>query len=265
MILMSKTTYNYHNVAQVLYVLTAILLMTSVPLRAGAQTDRHVQNKPYIDLRPLHFGILVGVHMQDLELENVGPYTMTDDDGNVTLQNILCEADRWSPGFSVGVLAEMRLHQNFTLRATPTMHFGAKHLTFLNLNERDAQGRPQQQTQDLKSTYVSLPIDLKFAAPRWNNHRPYIMAGINPMFNLTGGDQDMVRLKKFSTMFEVGLGCDFYLPFFKLIPELKFCFGLGNSLDTNHINELRDASLKAYAGSVSSAQSKMVVLTFYFE
>jgi hypothetical protein len=262
---MIKTTYILYKAARLLPVVAAILLLTAVPQQAGAQADRQVQNKPYIDLRPLHFGILVGVHLQDLELQNVGPYTMTDEEGNVTSQNILCEADRWSPGFSVGVLAEMRLHQNFSLRLTPTMHFGAKHLTFINMNELDAKGRPSQKTQDLKSTYVSLPIDLKFAAPRWNNHRPYIMAGINPMFNLTGGDQDMVRLKRFTTMFEVGLGCDFYLPFFKLIPELKFCFGLGNSLDTSHINELRDASLKAYAGSVSSAHSKMVVLTFYFE
>jgi hypothetical protein len=117
----------------------------------------------------------------------------------------------------------------------------------------------------MKNTYVSIPLDIKFAAPRWNNHRPYIMAGINPMINLTGGDQDMIRIKKYNTMVEVGLGCDFYLPFFKLIPELKFCFGLGDVLDKNHINELRDANLRAYAGSVSSAQSKMFVLTFYFE
>ena len=95
--------------------------------------------------------------------------------------------------------------------------------------------------------------------------RPYVMAGINPMINLTGGDQDMIRIKRFSTMAEVGLGCDFYLPFFKLIPELKFCFGLSDVLDKNHVNELRDANLRAYAGSVSGAQSKMIVLTFYFE
>ena len=47
-------------------------------LTISAQSDRLVQNKPYIDLRPVHFGILVGTHLQDLELENVGPYIMTD-------------------------------------------------------------------------------------------------------------------------------------------------------------------------------------------
>ena len=242
-----------------------LLLTGLVTLSVAAQSDRRVQHKPYIDLRPLHFGILIGTHLQDLELENVGPYTMTDAEGNISEQYILCEADKWNPGISVGVLAELRLSENFALRLTPTMHFGAKHLTFVNQLQKDAQGRPIQETQDMKSTYVSLPLNIKFAAPRWNNHRPYIMAGINPMINLTGGDQDLLRIKKYDTMLEVGLGCDFYLPFFKLIPELKLCFGLADVLDKNHVNELRDANLRAYAGSVSSAQSKMFVLTFYFE
>ena len=244
-----------------------ILLLTACfgMLGCMAQQDRRVQYKPYIDLRPMHFGILVGAHLQDLEFENVGMQTITDDNGIVTNQLIVCDADRWSPGFSVGVLGELRLHDNFSLRISPTMHFGAKHLTFIDLQNKDATGKPIKQTQDLKNTYISLPIDIKFAAPRWNNHRPYLMAGINPMINMTKGDTDIVRLNRFSTMLEVGLGCDFYLPFFKLIPELKFCFGLNNVLDKDHVDELRDANLKAFAGGVSSAQSKMIVLTFYFE
>ena len=245
-------------------IMTLLIVCTSLSY-GWAQIDRRVQHKPYIDLRPLHFGILVGTHLQDLEFENVGLQTIVDDEGNTTEQLIVCDADRWNAGFSVGVLGELRLHDNFSLRFTPTMHFGAKHLTFLNLNDLDEKSQPRKQIQDLKSTYVSLPVDLKFAAPRWNNYRPYIMAGINPMMNLTGGDNDIIRLKRFNTMVEVGVGCDFYLPFFKLIPELKFCFGLGDVLDQNHIKELRDANLRAYAGSVSSAQSKMFVLTFYFE
>lgn len=242
-----------------------ILLMGFLCLSASAQSDRRVQNKPYIDLRTLHFGILIGTHLQDIEFENVGPHMMVDPDGVESEQYVLCEADKWNPGFSVGVLAELRLSSNFSLRFTPTMHFGGKHLTFVNMKQLDAQGRHIQETQDMKNTYVSLPLDIKFAAPRWNNHRPYIMAGINPMINLSGSDQDPILLKRYNTMLEIGLGCDFYLPFFKLIPELKFCFGLGDVLDKNHINELRDANLRAYAGSVSSAQSKMFVLTFYFE
>lgn len=227
--------------------------------------ERRVQYKPYIDLRPLHFGIVVGTHLQDIEFENVGPQTVIDEEGNVHEYLITCDADKWNPGFSVGVLAELRLHENFALRFSPSMHFGAKHLTFLNHLELDEEGRPFKVTQDLKNTYVALPLNIKFAAPRFNNYRPFISAGISGMINLTGGGEDYVALKRFSSMVEVGIGCDFYLPFFKLIPELKFCYGLGNSLDTNHINELRDTNKRAYAGSVSSAQSKMIMLSFYFE
>jgi len=224
-----------------------------------------VQNKPYIDLRQLHLGILIGMNLQDLEFENVGPQSFVHEDGSVSEELIMCDADKWSAGVSVGVSAEWRLSDNFSLRFTPQMHFGAKHLTFLNAKKKDELGDPYKMTQDLKSTYLSLPFDLKFAAPRWNNHRPYIMAGINPVINLTGSDSDIIRLKRYNTMLEVGLGCDFYLPFFKLIPELKFCFGLGDVLDKTHVNEMRDDNLKMYASSVKSAQSKMIVLTFYFE
>lgn len=257
--------YIYNKVMVMAKGMLLLCCLSLIPLKGVAQQDRHVQHKPYIDLRPLHFGILVGMHLQDVEFNNVGPHQMPEEDGTMKEQYILCDADKWTAGFSVGVLGELRLHENFSLRVTPTMHFGAKHLTFINMLKKDETGAYLRETQDMKNTYVSLPIDIKFAAPRWNNHRPYIMAGINPMINLTGGDQDLLRLKRMNTMVEIGLGCDFYLPFFKLIPELKFCFGLGDALDKNHVNELRDANMRAYAGSVDSAKSKMFVLTFYFE
>lgn len=244
-------------------ILLLALLLVSI-LSAQAQ-QRRVQHKPYIDLRPLHFGIVVGTHLQDIEFENVGPQVLVDEEGNASEHLIMADADKWNAGFSVGVLGELRLHDNIALRFSPTMHFGAKHLTFINMRDLNEDGQPRKVTQDLKNTYVALPLNIKFSAPRFNNYRPFISAGISGTINLTGGGEDYVALKRFSTMVEVGLGCDFYLPFFKLIPELKFCYGLGNSLDTNHINELKDTNKRAYAGSVSSAQSKMIMLSFYFE
>ena len=230
-----------------------------------AAQDRKVQNKPYIDLRPMHFGIHVGLNMQDIELQNVGPQTVTLEDGTVMEQTIVTDADKWNAGFSVGVLADLRLSNHLNLRVTPTMHFGAKHLTFHNLSDLDQEGFPHEETQDLKNTYISFPVDLKFSAQRWNNYRPYVIAGVNPMINLTGKDQDYIRLKRMDTFLEIGLGCDLYLPFFKLIPELKFCYSLTDALDHNHANELMDVNKRIYANAVNKGQSKMIVLTLYFE
>ncbi len=241
-----------------------IIMIWAVCTNTAAQ-ERIAQNKPYIDLRPLHFGILVGMHLQDIEFQNVGPQIITEENGAQTTQTILCDADNWNPGFSVGVTAEMRINDHLSARFTPTMHFGAKHLVFRNLSRLDDNGMPTEVTQDMKNTYITLPIDLKFSAQRFNNHRPYIMAGISPAINLTGKAQDYLRLKRYDTFVEIGLGCDFYLPFFKLIPELKFCYSLSNALDKNHANELQNTSMKAYANSVTAGHSKMIVLTFYFE
>ena len=240
------------------------IIMACLTLTGTAQT-RKIQHKPYIDLRPMHFGILVGMNMQDIEFENVGPQTVTLEDGTTREETIVCDADRWNSGFSVGVLADLRLSQHLNLRFSPTMHFGAKHLTFRNLTETDQDGRQIETTQDMKNTYISLPLDLKFSAERWNNYRPYITAGVNPTLNLTSKNQEYIQLKRSDMFLEVGIGCDFYLPFFKLIPELKFCYSLSDALDHDHATELQDANLRKYTNAVSRGCSKMIVLTFYFE
>ena len=233
-------------------------------LTASAQ-ERKIQHKPYIDLRPMHFGILVGMNLQDIEFENVGPQTITLDDGTTQEATILCDADKWNAGFTVGVLADLRLSQHLNLRFSPSMHFGAKHLMFRNLTETDSEGRPLEATQDMKNTYISFPIDLKFSAQRWNNYRPYLMAGVSPIINLTSKNQEYIQLKRSDFFVEVGLGVDLYLPFFKLIPELKFCYSLRDALDHDHAGELQDVNQRKYTNAVSRGASKMIVLTFYFE
>ena len=85
------------------------------------------------------------------------------------------------------------------------------------------------------------------------------------MLNLSGKSNDYLRLKRGDAYLELGVGCDFYLPFFKLRPELKFMYGLSNSLDTNHIKDLRDKNTQMYANFAKETRSKMIALTFYFE
>ena len=245
-------------------ILTIILAVCALTTNTYGQT-RKIQNKPYIDLRPMHFGILVGMNLQDIEFDNLGPQTVTLEDGTSHEEVIVCDADRWNSGFSVGVLADLRLSQHLNLRFSPTMHFGAKHLTFRNLTETDPEGRPIEARQDMKNTYISLPFDLKFSAERWNNYRPYLMAGVNPTLNLTSKNQEYIQLKRSDLFLEVGLGVDLYLPFFKLIPELKFCYSLKDAIDHGHADELQDRNMLKYTNAVTKGHSKMIVLTFYFE
>ena len=226
------------------------ILLLLLPLCAVAQ-ERKVQNKPYIDFRRLHYGFFIGVHAQDMELANNGFVT-----GNG--ESWYAEIPDYNPGFSVGVLADLRLGNYLSLRAIPTMHFGQNSVIFREQNSGETS------KQSLKTTYIALPIHLKIAAERFNNYRPYVTAGVSPMVNLTVKKQQQLLLKKFDFMIEFGMGCDFYLPFFKLIPELKFSFSPLDVLNKQR-NDLLDANYLKFTQSVDRVTSKMITLSLYFE
>ena len=241
------------------------ILLTCTMLTVASAQDRTVQNRPYTDLRKFHFGLHVGTHLQDIEFVNVGPITLSNEDGTTYQSLVTLDQDRWDPGFNVGVLGEFRLSENFQLRIAPAMYFGTRHITFHNYNISDVEKTPIKETQGLKTAYITSAFDIIFAGPRFNNHRPYIMAGVNPMINLSNKDNDFLKLKRYDMFLEIGIGCDFYLPFFKARPELKFMYGLTNSLDTDHAKHVRDKTMLQYTNAVSKARSKMITFTLYFE
>ncbi len=241
-----------------------ILILLLVTLNATAQ-EREVENRPYTDLRPFHFGVVVGTHLQDIEFKNMGPQTITNEDGTTSVKTVTCDQDRWDPGFTVGVLGEFRLGTYLAFRLAPTMYFGTRHLTFYNHTDLDTNGNQKEERQDLKSVYIAATMDLIYSAQRFNNYRPYIIAGLNPMLNISSKESDYIKLKRYDCYFEIGVGCDFYLPFFKLRPELKFCYSLLNTLDKNHAKDIKDKNMLMYTNSVVDARTKMVALSFYFE
>lgn len=248
-----------------LFIRIALFLICILMVNGASAQERTVENRPYYDLRPMHFGVVVGTHWQGLEFESLANTVVTDKDGNVTESVITAEQDRWDNGFHVGVLGEFRLSDYFALRVAPILYFGNKHITFRNFSERDANDVPLTARQDMKTVYISGSLDLIYAAKRFNNHRPYVMAGVAPMLNLSTKSNDYLQLKRGDVFLEVGMGCDFYLPFFKLRPELKFMYSLGNSLNTDHYKKLRDPNMMPYSRSITKAQSSIIALTFYFE
>ena len=228
----------------------AIIMLLMLPLLAMAQ-ERKVQNRPYIDFRRLHYGFFFVLHAQDMELANNGFVTENG-------EQWYADVSAYNPGFSVGVLADLRINTYMALRLIPTLHFGEKHVVFREYNSGN------RERQQIKSTYFSLPLDIKLSAQRFNNYRPYLMAGISPMLDMTVKKQRQLLVKNFDFMVEVGMGCDFYMPFFKLNPELKFCFSLLDVLEKNR-NDLLDENYKKFTESIDKAVAKMIVLSFYFE
>lgn len=234
-------------------------------LTVSAQRDEVIQNRPYTDLRPLHFGIVVGANVQDMKFRNVGEQVLTLQDGTQQQSLVTCDQSGVDIGFNVGVLAEFRLDSHFAFRVAPQLYFGNRMLKFYNFKKEEAPGQPKIENQQMRSVMVGADLDLIYAARRHNNHRPYVMMGLAPMFNVSTPSNQYLQQNVPECFFEVGLGCDFYMPFFKLRPELKFMLGLTNCLSKKHAQQMNDDAMLPYTRSVDKARSKVISLSFYFE
>lgn len=226
-------------------------LSGAVPAVARTFNDK-VQNLPYADNRRWHLGFSIGAYASDLRLTHNGYITPEGEEWRIDQPN-------YQPGFCVNGLFDLRLNNYFSVRLSPGMYFGSRDITMKEINT-DARER-----QNIKSTFVVLPVDIKFSGMRYRNSRPYVTAGVMPAFDVAKKRSDILQLKTSDIYLSVGFGCDFYLPYFKLNPEIKFCFGLSDMLAHDRPDLVDDPQKYKFTQSLTKATSKMVVLTFYFE
>lgn len=233
------------------YILLSLMAAAGLAA-AGQNLNDKLMNRPYADLRKWHLGFSVGVHTQDISFTHNG---FVSENGNEWRM----DQPSFSPGFCVNGLIDYRLSSYFSLRFTPGMYFGNRDIKMLDT----ATG--ETASQNIKSAYVVLPVDLKCAGMRYRNSRPFVTAGVMPAFDVAKKTSDYLKLKSGDIYLTVGLGCDFYLPYFKFNPEIKFCFGLTDLLVHDRPDLVDEPAKFNITRSLSKAVSRMVVLTFYFE
>ena len=242
-----------------------IMLLVMGGAHVHAQDNDMILNRPYADTKLVHFGFSVGMNFQNLAITNNG--FVTDPTEGRNPEEWYADVNALSPGFSVNVLADYRIAEHFNLRVSPGLYFGNKVVRFLNHrgNPDWVEQSHYKQSQNIKSTYIVVPIDLKMSAKRFHNIRPYFTAGAMYVGDLSKDRSEQLRLKNSDVMLTVGMGSDFYMPFFKLCPEVKFCFGLKNLLDKNRPDLVDNPEEIRFTQSVNKITSNMVVVTFFFE
>lgn len=244
-----------------LLIMTVALLCCAVTAKAAPRDKLY--NRPYADMKRTHLGFSVGLHFQDLSFTHNG---FVSDDG----QRWVAEVPSFSPGFCVNVMGDLRLHKYLNLRLSPGMYFGSKTAKMIDYNAIGSVPDPEspvitEASQDIKSAYVVVPLDLKISGDRLGNTRPYVTAGAMASFDVSKKRSEYLMFNKTDVYLTLGLGCDFYLPFFKFIPEIKFCFGLTDILRHDRPDLDLDPNTFKVTQSLSKVKSNMVVINFYFE
>lgn len=232
-----------------IFLLVAVMLGA---LSVNAQDNDKILNRPYADMKKIHFGFSVGTHFQDLQFTHNGYISEEGEEWYTEMPN-------FSPGFNVTVLADLRLAKHFNLRFSPGMYFGNKVIKIRDLKS------DTELSQNAKTNYVVLPLELKISSERHRNIRPYVTTGAMMTFDVSKKRSDMLKFKTTDFFFTLGIGCDFYLPFFKLCPEVKYCFGLTDVLQHDRPDLSDDPTTMKYTKSLKKAVQQMLVISFYFE
>jgi len=226
------------------YFIIVFILIGITPLKSQG-------NLPYYDDRPIHFGFLLGFNTMDfgvelshLQMENGETY--------------LAEVSSLMPGFTAGIIGDLRLNRYFNLRFTPSINFTERKLTY------QIAGETEKETENVFSIPLMLPLHLKYSAERIHNFRPYLLAGGGAYFDFGRDKERNILLKPFDYYIEIGTGCDIYFPFFKFAPELKFAIGFNDMLTPASQRNAGTYDPK-YTNAISKLTTKMLTLSFNFE
>ena len=218
-----------------------------------AQKDM-VLNYQGVDQKKIHFGFTIGFNTIDFKLT---PSMNTFGPDSAVL---IPEINNLSPGFHVSVISDLRLNDYFNLRFLPGISLGQRNILFYN-----SDGSVDSEMK-IESTFIDLPLSLKYKATRINNTRPYLLAGINVRNDMARNkefneDEEIyLKFKSFDIYYEIGVGIDFYLAYFKFSTEIKYSVGTFNNISSDAAEDYPQ-----YANSIDKLNSRMFLISLHFE
>lgn len=245
-------------------------MAVAMPFKAEAQQSRP-QNLITYDREPYHFGFILGFNMISLTgscIENYKDQYFNDPDPGATKPVMVKDiAFPVSPGFTVGIVGDLRLANYFNLRFVPSLIFGdRRHITY-HLPPKNGQQENRIETQEVSDLFIDLPLHVKYRSKRLNNVAAYLLGGLNYRIDVSkrtnynannegNSNNYQVQLKRSDIAAELGAGFDFYTGYFKFGIEVKMSYGLFN------INN-KDGFV--YTEVFDNLRNKVFQLSFTFE
>ena len=248
-----------------LILISFILLITGIT-NINAQVIRgqrdHIENLPNFDKKTLRFGFYLGMNNNSYKISYIPQENLWPDPPYTNKPKDLFVSVDASLGFNLGFVIDYRLHKNISLRFEPGLMSNTKTLSFFldpdfyngNVDlEIDPISKPDgtlayphiksPDHRDISSTYIHLPLLLKFSTNRYKNIRPYIIGGASYDYNFINNEtnpkdnyEGTVRMTSSNFMYEIGIGMDFYFYYFKFSPSIRGIFAINNEMVRDNPN-----------------------------
>ena len=215
-------------------------------------TKERLINNENFDKAKLSYGYFLGFNNYDFNID----YKTNIEDIQVIK----------STGFNVGLIGNIRINDYFDIRLEPglvmsnrTLSYSGTYFEGLIYEEKDLE-------RELRSTYIHIPLLIKISTKRVDNIKPFVVGGISTALNLASNQdnpddnsQGVFRLTKNNVFYELGIGVDIYLTWFKFTPSVRGVF----SIKDEHIEDFDPNS--PWTRNIDQMQTRGVFINFTFQ
>jgi hypothetical protein len=171
-----------------------------------------------------------------------------------------------SPGFNVGLIGNLRINNYLDLRLEPGLIITTRELYYSSAYFAGTSYNSSDLMREVKSTYIHVPLLVKFSTKRINNFKPFIVGGVSTALNLSSNENNpndnsngQFRSIKNNLFYEMGFGIDFYLYNFKFTPSIRGVFSINDEL-------VRDKDPNSpWTSNIASMKTRGVFINFTFQ
>ncbi len=228
------------------------LFLTLLMLSAGSQVfgQRLPKRQPKYDQKPLHFGFSLGINYFDFHIEEIADLA--------ALPGYYSVRSEVSPGYTIRIISNLRLADYLDLRFSPGFAATERSLYFDVINPLT--DKRSEEVRKIESSFVELPVALKWKSERIKNYRLYVEGGVKYNIDLASKqdviDDRIFKLKRNDMAYEFGVGIDIYFEYFKFSPQIVGSWGFA---------DLMVADGTFYVEGINRLQTRALLINFTFE
>jgi len=205
-----------------------LLIFVWVSVVVFSQKEKPL-NYHKFDTRVVHFGFMLGV--------NSSSYSMYRPLNNYQKYGLLSMTVEPQPGAQLGVLSTIKLGTPMVrLRMIASISFQERMIKQTFLNNKDSLS-VRVNEERIQATTIEIPLMLQFRTLRLNNFTAYWLFGVQYAYDLQSQaekiqsfDDPFIKMKEHDFLGQVGIGIEFFAPYFKCGLEIKYSHSFINGL-----------------------------------
>ena len=206
------------------YVLSFFFILCSVQFSSAQFLSKErVINNENFDKARLSYGYYLGFNVYDYNFD----YHTDVKDVQVMK----------STGFNVGLIGNVRINDYIDIRLEPGLVISRRELNYSQTYFTGIEFEDKDLVREIQSTFIHIPLLVKLSSKRINNVKPFVVAGISTALNLSSqqdnpddNSKNVFRVTRNNMYYELGIGVDLYLTWFKFTPSIRGVFSMQDEL-----------------------------------